>query len=1024
MKKLLGIAVAVCVLITCLCVTSFAETAKRTIEIPENVEGGTYKVMRGSEELKNGDEIFVGDELTCISTPNEGYVVVGGTETTQHTVTAQDFMVPHMDGIEAEGWSKLEDDAIVYGGETEGLYKMISTINKDDNTATLHLTQTGSQTISFGWSINQGFIQYGKFVMNFYHNDVPVITKSFETDACPYGYIYSETYDYEATGDDTFKWVITRKSSNWADSEGRLAYIGQVETSDALEFVPTLPEFGTNRTVTVSTNGNGVASVSPTEFLAGDELTLNISPNDDYYANIISVKDSNDNELELTRYDDSMYTFIAPNSNVNVYVEFEPIKYISTKQDLLDFIDFANQNPRAYGVLTNDIDMGNAVIDSILPSTELIYNSNRKITQLGYLGIFNGNYHVISNFSVKSDGTKVTAGLFGTASGTIRNVCIDKASYVNSARVEGRYSVLCGQLLTGGMIDSCMVKNSNVDTNSNIGGAVAGCNYGGTISNCTSFGCTVSAYTRSGHLVGDNCNDDESLLGSLLNCYSDKGVYGGSVGNVSNCASDVALEQAVYYLNTENNTAESSKYWSVKNGFPSPADEENKPVNSMELYEDGILYKTFYDKIGSTVTFDDRTYASVTLDGNSVEKNADGKFEVLMPETDKKIIYASLEKYSITFETNDGTINSGNVTEYKISDEVTLPTDVTREGYTFAGWYENSDFSGSEVKTISKGTTGNKTYYAKWNKKYNVTFVLNSGVINSGSIDYYVETVGASLPTDVTKENYYFAGWYDNESFEGKAVTEISAEATGDKTYYARFLTLTEYIKFLECVTDDDGIITQMTGTWFVVPATETQPEYMQSEKISDSSQTEKVFTINVPAGEIYYISFDYFVSCETTFDYFQCLVDNSGTRLVKDSGKDKSGSVFATVGEGVHKVIFSYWKDVSSSYFQDLARISNLKFARYESAKKRITEVETTGKKFFADWDEAATVTAVFASYDSDGKLLDLDIQENTEFVAGANTITAADGFTVPENGSVNVMIFDSLGNAKPLCLAKSTKQ
>ncbi|MEE8701886.1 InlB B-repeat-containing protein [Bifidobacterium crudilactis] len=35
-------------------------------------------------------------------------------------------------------------------------------------------------------------------------------------------------------------------------------------------------------------------------------------------------------------------------------------------------------------------------------------------------------------------------------------------------------------------------------------------------------------------------------------------------------------------------------------------------------------------------------------------------------------------------------------------------------GKSFAGWYENKDFSGDPVTEISQGTTGAKTYYAKW----------------------------------------------------------------------------------------------------------------------------------------------------------------------------------------------------------------------------------------------------------------------------------------------------------------------
>ena len=71
--------------------------------------------------------------------------------------------------------------------------------------------------------------------------------------------------------------------------------------------------------------------------------------------------------------------------------------------------------------------------------------------------------------------------------------------------------------------------------------------------------------------------------------------------------------------------------------------------------------------------------------------------------------------YAVTLYPNGGTVNSGNVTAYDYGVGVTLPTDVTREGYTFAGWYDNEDLTGSPVKDIGPTDEGDKTYWAKWN---------------------------------------------------------------------------------------------------------------------------------------------------------------------------------------------------------------------------------------------------------------------------------------------------------------------
>ena len=70
--------------------------------------------------------------------------------------------------------------------------------------------------------------------------------------------------------------------------------------------------------------------------------------------------------------------------------------------------------------------------------------------------------------------------------------------------------------------------------------------------------------------------------------------------------------------------------------------------------------------------------------------------------------------YAVTLNTNGGTINNGNVTEYTYGVGAALPTDVTRTGYTFKGWYDNEGLTGSPVTAIGSTETGDKEYWAKW----------------------------------------------------------------------------------------------------------------------------------------------------------------------------------------------------------------------------------------------------------------------------------------------------------------------
>ena len=89
--------------------------------------------------------------------------------------------------------------------------------------------------------------------------------------------------------------------------------------------------------------------------------------------------------------------------------------------------------------------------------------------------------------------------------------------------------------------------------------------------------------------------------------------------------------------------------------------------------------------------------------------------------------------YTVTLHPNDGTINSGNVTEYTHGTGATLPTDVTKDNKDFAGWYDNEGCTGDPVEVISTTAWGNKEYWAKWiDEVPKVTYILGSCYVNNG----------------------------------------------------------------------------------------------------------------------------------------------------------------------------------------------------------------------------------------------------------------------------------------------------
>ena len=144
-------------------------------------------------------------------------------------------------------------------------------------------------------------------------------------------------------------------------------------------------------------------------------------------------------------------------------------------------------------------------------------------------------------------------------------------------------------------------------------------------------------------------------------------------------------------------------------------------------------------------------------------------------------------KYTASFNANGGTVGTDSITVTYDSVYSGLPTP-EREGHNFNGWY-TAQTDGTLISNDTKVTaTSNHTLYAHWTaSSYAVDLNLGGGAINSGNVTSYTYGVGATLPTDITRVGYTFGGWFDNADFDGEAVTNIDATATGAKTYYAKW---------------------------------------------------------------------------------------------------------------------------------------------------------------------------------------------------------------------------------------------
>lgn len=183
--------------------------------------------------------------------------------------------------------------------------------------------------------------------------------------------------------------------------------------------------------------------------------------------------------------------------------------------------------------------------------------------------------------------------------------------------------------------------------------------------------------------------------------------------------------------------------------------------------------------------------------------------------------------FTVSLNTNGGTINNGNITDYAQGLGATLPTadDMAYTGYAFEGWYDNSNLTGTPVTTIGTSETGNKNFYAKWRDITDPTGEIKLGgntwtdLINVGNISFdlffknkkQVEITASDNSGDAVKIGYLLSGEKLTETeLDSKTFTTYSGpfdiEPNNELIVYAKLTDQTgnsSYISSNGIVLDD-----------------------------------------------------------------------------------------------------------------------------------------------------------------------------------------------------------------------------
>ncbi|WP_400227057.1 SipW-dependent-type signal peptide-containing protein [Methanomethylophilus alvi] len=238
----------------------------------------------------------------------------------------------------------------------------------------------------------------------------------------------------------------------------------------------------------------------------------------------------------------------------------------TTADSLVKFADVVNNGPNTFSgqkvVLGNDIDL--VGIDWTPIGSVVSYPGKT------FAGTFDGNNHTILNMKASDSTTAhATAGFFGSITGKVLNLTIDRAT-ITSTHYAG---AICGYSSSnvGMEISNCHVKNSTItsvpeytgtgyDNGDKVGGIIGYCVSGDKVTGCTVENVTITGYRDIGGICGysagtvENCSvKNSTLVQDNTNGYKSEAITtvediigrdgGATVSN--NTSSDVVIKTIV-----------------------------------------------------------------------------------------------------------------------------------------------------------------------------------------------------------------------------------------------------------------------------------------------------------------------------------------------------------------------------------------------------------------------------------------------------------------------------------------------
>ncbi|EAE6829698.1 LPXTG cell wall anchor domain-containing protein [Listeria monocytogenes] len=223
----------------------------------------------------------------------------------------------------------------------------------------------------------------------------------------------------------------------------------------------------------------------------------------------------------------------------------------------------------------------------------------------------------------------------------------------------------------------------------------------------------------------------------------------------------------------------------------------------MTFDNDGVTTTETVDYDGLAEEPTTPTKAGYTFDGWYDAETGGKKWDFAQDKmpANPVTLYArfTMNNYIATFN-NDGTTTTQTV-DYQ--EALTEPTEPTKDGYTFEGWYDAQTGGTKWNFATNKMPANNITLYARYSvKSYTATFD-KEGTTTTQTANYDSLLTEPAAPT---KDGYTFDGWYDAETGGTKWNFATNKMPAKNVTLYARFT-----VKSYTATFDKDGTTTTQT---------------------------------------------------------------------------------------------------------------------------------------------------------------------------------------------------------------------